>query len=226
MEVQIRNSESEIKTKKENLDFLLKETNKLWNSCNCSSIDKIGSLVIAIMESKCKSYNEWEDYFFSKLNGQEKVISMYTSFSKVLKENNIKCTTQDIIDLILIRTLYETWIGYKAEEETKKWLSSQEEVIGVRKSTPKQYYEQAIYFIVFIKNNVQIGVQVKPISFFVNCTFIGNEKAKALVGKMNKFEGLDVFVVMCDDGKVTDFSKSQYNRYKQYWLKGEKKRVS
>ena len=224
--VQIRHKENEIKTKKEDLDFLLKETNKLWNSCNCSSVDKIGSLVIAIMESKCKTYDQWEDYFFNKLNGQEKVIFMYKEFGKILKENNIECTQQELIDLILIRTLYETWIGYKAEEETKKWLSSQEEVIGVRKSTPNHDYEQAIDFVVFLKNNVQIGVQVKPISFFVNCTFIGNEKAKALLGKMKQFNGLDVFIVMVDDGKVTDFSKSQYNRYKQYWLKGEKKRVS
>lgn len=225
MEVQIRHKEQEIKERKESLEILMKETRTLWNKCNCSSVDKIGSLVVAIIESKCKTYDQWEDYFFNKLNGQEKVIFMYKEFGKILKENNIECTKQDIIDLILIRTLYETWVGYKSELEVRNWLSSQEEVVGVRKSTAKQDYVQCIDFIVFLKNNVQIGLQVKPISFFVDCTFGDNVKAKVLLQKMKQFEGLDIFVVMVDDGKVSEFSKSQYNRYKQYWLKGEKKRV-
>ena len=225
MEVKVRYKEKEIKAKKEEIHTLLKKTNKIWNSCNCSSSNKIGSLVNLLKESKCKTYNEWEEHFFDKLDGANKILSMYKSFYKYIKDNNIECSKQNIIDLIIIRTIYETWIGSKEEDVVEEWLLNQEEVSQVRHSNNIEDFENGIDFVVFLKNNNVIGVQSKPMSFFNDCTFGDNSKAKVLLKKMRKFNCLDIFIVMMDGDRVTNFTQSQWNRYKQYWLKGERKHV-
>ena len=223
MNVRIEYTKKELEEIKKNKYFQFVETNDIWNTCNCSSPDKIGSLVSLLTKNNCSSYEEWSKTFFENVK-EEQIIEMLCSFGDELKRNNIKYCVQDIINIILVRCILETWEGVQGEEKIKEWLLEQDNVLKVDHSNEIQDYD-GVDFIVTLKNNHKIATQIKPLTFCVKGTFCDSKIGKVALAKLYQASGevLDVFFAWVDFGEVPNLTKIQWQTYSRNWNEGRKK---
>ena len=223
MEVKIDYTKKELEEIKQNKHFQFVETNNIWNTCNCSNPKEIGSLVSLLIKNNCSSFEEWNKTFFENVK-EEQILKMIISFNSELKRNNIKYETQDIVNIILVRCILETWQGVQGENKIKNWLLEQDNVLKVEHSNEVQDYD-GVDFVVTLKNNHKIAIQIKPLTFCIKGTFSDTKIGKVALGKLFKSSGdvLDVFFAWVDFGQVPNITKLQWQTYSRNWNEGRKK---
>ena len=229
MEENRMGTELELRKKKEKLHKFLKRTNYCWNNSNCSRPQILGGLVEMLENSNCLNFEDWEQLFYKEVS-KEQLNRCYFIFEDCLKKNDIEYTKQDLIDTILIHCILETWDGFVQERNVKSWLLNQDEVIDVEKTKQDIDYEIGIDFVVTLTNFKKIGVQVKPISFTISCSFMGTNIMNPLLGKMKKWKdlnenNLDIFIIFTDGENISNISKTQFWRYVEDWKNGRVKDV-
>jgi len=155
-------------------ETLLNYATNRWGYNKSSSVGKIAELI-----RKCqpKTIKEWEDYYFSnakqnKQNGEQITREyledlgkkLYIKISEVVDNELQQITEEECISYIYNLVINRTFDGYYTEITTI--YGQLEKILGVKiKSAPDEFDRKySVDFYIEIKENVYIGLQIKPVS--------------------------------------------------------------
>ena len=213
-----------VRTKEINNKFI-QNTSEFWNTSKCNSVEVLGSLMEHInecfKEKEIYNFEEWETYFYSKVT-KEQLNKCYFQFKNELDKNNIKYTKEELKNTILIHCILQTYEGYTRENIAKNFLRKNKDIVKIEKTSKEIDANYFIDYILTLKNNKRVGVQVKSLSYVFMVMKQDKEKNsyKKLVEKMNSYKGCDyTFVLFVDVDRVAKVSEQHFNSKIGWWLR-------
>lgn len=156
-------------------------SNDVWNQYRFNSSKNVGKLMHLINEINPNNMSEWiRGYFNSGKvyqdlldNGEEPNPKQYgrtkhflkklaSKFQKALLANCINVTFEEAYEYVLIRVLYETWIGYRRERKALEMLTKTFPECEVKHTSDKVDALMAVDYELFSHDGKRIvGIQVK-----------------------------------------------------------------
>ena len=156
---------------------LYKKTNQAWNDSGINHPKNVGYLMNHIGNLRPQNYEEWEEYFYTNILSKNALLQSAKKFRKfVLKDlgdypdfDYSKLSDKCYYKMVVCRLIYETWIGYFAEEETKKLLVLElfkdNFEIGVKQLSPEDDNKYAVDFLIYYNGVLICGMQVKSVNY-------------------------------------------------------------
>ncbi len=155
-------------------ETLLNYATNRWGLNKSSSVDRIAELI-----RKCqpKTLHEWEEFYFNnakqnKQNGikitREYIANLgkelYIKISEIVENELQQITEEECISYIYNLVINRTYDGYYTEITTI--YGQLEKILCVKiKSAPDEFDRKyGVDFYIEIKENVYIGLQIKPVS--------------------------------------------------------------
>ena len=155
-------------------ETLLNYATNRWKYNQSSSVGKVAEL---IRQCQPKTIKEWEDFYFqnakqNKKNG-EKITrgyiedlgkKLYIKISEVVENELQQITEEECISFIYNLVINRTFDGYYTE--ITSIYEQLEKILCVKiKSAPDEFDRKyGVDFYIEIKENVYIGLQIKPVS--------------------------------------------------------------
>ena len=151
--------------------------NYATNRCGYNKSSSVGKIAELIRQCQPKTIQEWEDFYFSnatqnKKNGEKITRSyiedlgkkLYIKISEVVENELQQITEEECISYIYNLVINRTFDGYYTEISTI--YGQLEKILGVKiKSAPDEFDRKySVDFFIEIKENVYIGLQIKPVS--------------------------------------------------------------
>lgn len=152
---------------------LYRITNGAWNKSGINHPDNIGYLINHIGNLQPESYEEWKGYFYKNIANQNKLLEYAKRFRDFIYEDSFVMSQYNyhylhikvFYEMVACRLIYETWLGYSAEVETGKILDCKLKECGfpvkMDKLSPKEDNKYAVDFLLYYKDRLICGVQVK-----------------------------------------------------------------
>lgn len=170
------NDENKVEDIRTSIGF--SDSNKIWNEEKYNRRSNIGDLMEQINTLKPKDQNQWYSYYldtsrkdnnnFSRARSINELNKISKNFQKSLEENNIHVSEDEAQKYVLIRTMYETYVGYQREENTinrlQKFLGNEFKIEKADRDVDTKY--NIDIFAINTKTNEQIiGFQIKSEQF-------------------------------------------------------------
>lgn len=202
---------------------LFRHSNKYWNMYGYNSRANIGHLMKIINKMRPISLDDWvHDYTqsgkeYERLlkkgstldpaeygRSESQLRTIASDFRKDLMAHGLRIDFDTAYRFVLIRVLYETWIGYSREKRVYNMLKTAfNGAYEVRHTEPSIDIEMAVDFEVLKDGQLILGLQVK-----------GNNSSEATL-KMNKRKnaryisqyGVPVFYVSCSRTGIENMSE-------------------
>lgn len=156
-------------------------TNRIWNILHFNSRQNVGHLMALINNCNPKSYKEWVNYYLlyrSKEYNESQLfhslIHKFADAARISNENSYK--------FIIIRVLYETWIGYQRESKTMTILAGFAKKNGLfaLKSSDLDDIHKSIDYVLCYRGRPVLNIQAKSEKFLntVNNAILENISCK------------------------------------------------
>lgn len=203
--------------------FLFKKSNKIWNDEKLNSRMNIGSLMHLINTMQPSTLEEWINMYFESGKKYENLLlnhkyANYKEFGRSPKQLEIIATklmeaiNEQGYDInfnlaykyVLIRVLYETWIGYSRERITLKKLQESFPNLIIRHTDQEIDSCMAVDFEVLTKGNkLLLGIQVKSPRIRKQTMDLNLAKNKKYIKKYN----VDVFYLIEDNNELINIKE-------------------
>lgn len=201
---------------------LFRRSNKIWNKYGFNSRANIGHLMKLINEVQPKNLNDWiirylesgkeyEDLLkhniqanpcnYGRTKYQLKRIA--SDFHEELAYQGYNIDFETTYEFVLIRVLYETWLGYSRERHVFNVLKSVYPHLEIRHADPIIDIEMAVDFEVLKNGKLLLGIQVKSNNVSTE-TIKMNQRKNA---RYTSQYGADVFYVVYYDGRIQNLKE-------------------
>lgn len=189
-------TEEEFEELKENRWY--KKTNGAWNQSGVNNPKNVGYVIEHITECNPENYKEWEDYFFEKVTNKEKIKGFSTIFRNAIFSDAelmkffdySSLDEKEFCKMVECRLIYETWLGYFAEQEACRTFLGLLEKDGYHTTTrhmsPCDDNKYAVDFLLYDDETLVCGLQIKPHTYYksdlpiVKDTIKTNEKKNTM----------------------------------------------
>lgn len=201
---------------------MFRRSNKFWNMYGYNSRASIGHLMKLINQMRPVSLEDWIYSYLDSGKEYERLLkagakvdpsdygrSKYqlkqiaSDFHQDLLNNNFRIDYETTYQYVLIRVLYETWIGYSRERHIFNVLKSFFNTYEVRHADPIVDIEMAVDFEILKNGKLLLGIQAKGNNTSPTTLKLNQRKNKRYTSQY----GAEVFYLVYNEGKIENLKE-------------------
>ena len=208
-----------------------RSTNKMWNDLGLNQKKNIGAVIFLAKQSKAKTFEEWERYYFESGEKRNELLSKSHTEYELKKINNehgrtkedlleiakefqkhIDLPLETVYNYVYIRVIDETWIGHSRELKAMRTITIECEKFGLTVSDVDYYMDMtyAIDFEVKRNNNPILAIQLKSVKYR-DSTLVAVDEIKTINKEKNAAYtsryGADVLYLYTDYDRIVNLNE-------------------
>lgn len=208
-----------------------RSTNKMWNDLGLNQKKNIGAVIFLAKQSKAKTFEEWERYYFESGEKRNELLSKSHTEYELKKINNehgrtkedlleiakefqkhIDLPLETVYNYVYIRVIDETWIGHSRELKAMRTITTECEKFGLTVSDVDYYVDMtyAIDFEVKRNNNPILAIQLKSVKYR-DSTLVAVDEIKTINKEKNAAYtsryGADVLYLYTDYDRIVNLNE-------------------